>query len=105
MINDSESSSFWQNCKLFYPMLGFISNEQPDDQKLYHVRKKDEEEEAENNLNIMETFLIMFTSKSSSYRPSTKLCVRIFFSSLVDYRRILSEAPGRMNLLVHESYG
>ena len=28
-------------------MLGFISNEQPYDQKLYHVRKKKDEEEEE----------------------------------------------------------
>ena len=85
-------------------MLGFISNEQPYDQKLYHVRKKKMRKKKKKRLNgnVLNNVDLSIKLISSEHRA---LCKNLLFRSLVDYRRILSEAPGRINLLANESYG
>ena len=86
-------------------MLGFISNEQPYDQKLYHVRKKEKMRKKKKkrlNGNVLNNVNLSIKLISSEHRA---LCKNLLFRSLVDYRRILSEAPGRINLLANESYG
>ena len=73
-------------------MLGFISK-----------KKKDEEEEEQTlNGNVLNNVNLSIKLISSEHRA---LCKNLLFRSLVDYRRILSEAPGRINLLANESYG
>jgi len=85
-------------------MLGFILNEQPYDQKLYHVRKKKMRKKKKKRLNgnVLNNVNLSIKLISSEHGA---LCKNLLFRSLVDYRRILSEAPGRINLLANESYG
>ena len=69
---------------------------------MFEKKKMRKKKKKRLNGNVLNNVNLSIKLISSEHRA---LCKNLLFRSLVDYRRILSEAPGRINLLANESYG